>query len=125
MRNYFYVVKFQLVTTKSGVTIAFHFTAGKVADAKALNKLLDKLPPEASLYGDSTYTDYGLEKDFFEQKGVLLKIQHKKNSKHLDNEQQAKQKTKMRKRVEVTISDIKKLVSQTIHAVTLEVFLSN
>lgn len=123
MRNYFYGVKVQLVTTKSGVPIAFHFTAGKVADVKALDKLLDKLPPEASLYGDSAYTNYGLEKNFFEQKGVLLKIQRKKNSKHPDNEQQAKQKTKMRKRVEVTISDIKKLFSRTIHAVTLEGFL--
>lgn len=123
MRNYFYGVKVQLVTTKSGMPIDFHFTAGKVADVKALNKLLDKLPPEASLYGDSAYTDYGLEKDFFEQKGVLLKIQRKKNSKHPDNKQQAKQKSKMRKQVEVAISDIKKLFSRTIHAVTLEGFL--
>lgn len=123
MRNYFYGVKVQLVTTQSGVPIAFHFTAGKVADVRTLNKLFDKLPAEASLYGDSAYTDYCLEKDFFEQKGVLLKIQRKKNSKHPDDEQQAKQKSKMRKRAEVTISDIKKLFSRTIHAVTLKGFI--
>ena len=68
MRNYFYGVKVQLLTTKDGILIAFHFTLGKTGDAKALGKMIDKLPAEASLYGDSAYTDYGLEDIALERK---------------------------------------------------------
>jgi hypothetical protein len=57
MRNYFYEVETQLLPTKDGIPIVFHFTPGKTSDAKALEKLIDKLPDEASLYGDSAYTD--------------------------------------------------------------------
>lgn len=123
MRSYFYGVKVQLLTTKDGIPIAFHFTPGKTADAKAIGKMIDKLPAEASLYGDSAYTDYGLEDIALERKCVLLKIQRKSNAKRTDTLEQKKEKLKMRKRVETTISDIKKLFPRTIHAVTLEGFL--
>lgn len=123
MRNYFYGVKVQLVTTKDGIPIAFHFTPGKTGDAKALGKMIDKLPVEASLYGDSAYTDYGLEDIALARKCVLLKIQRKSNAKRIDTLEQKNEKLKMRKRVETTISDIKKMFPRTIHAVTLEGFL--
>lgn len=123
MKSYFYGVKVKLVTTKNGIPIAFHFTPGKTADAKALGKLIDKLHSEASIYGDSTYLDYALEDAAFERKCVLLKIQRKSNSKRMDTLEQKNEKLKMRKRVETTISDIKKLFPRTIHAVTLDGFL--
>lgn len=123
MRNYFYGVKVQLLTTKDGIPIAFHFTPGKTGDAKALGKMIDKLPAEASLYGDSAYTDYGLEDIALERKCVLLKIQRKSNAKRIDTLEQKYEKLKMRKRVETAISDIKKMFPRTIHAVTLEGFL--
>lgn len=120
MRSYFYGVKVQLVTTKDGIPIAFHFTPGKTADAKAIGKMIDKLPVEASIYGDSAYLDYALEDIALERRCVFLKIQRKSNSKRIDTLEQKKEKLKMRKRVETTISDIKKLFPRTIHAVTLE-----
>lgn len=123
MRNYFYGVKVQLLTTKDGIPIAFHFTPGKTGDAKALGKMIDKLPAEASIYGDSAYTDYGLEDIALERKCILLKIQRKSNAKRIDTKEQKYEKLKMRKRVETTISDIKKMFPRTIHAVTLEGFL--
>ncbi|WP_281238264.1 IS982 family transposase [Flavobacterium praedii] len=123
MRNYFYGVKVQLLTTKDGIPIAFHFTPGKTGDAKALGKMIDKLPAEASLYGDSAYTDYGLEDFAIERKCVFLKIQRKSNAKRIDTLEQKNEKLKMRKRVETAISDIKKMFPRTIHAVTLEGFL--
>nr|WP_278036428.1 IS982 family transposase [Flavobacterium nitratireducens] len=112
MRNYFYGIKVQLLTTKDGIPIAFHFTPGKTADVKALGKMIDKLPAEASLYGDSAYLDYGLEDFAREQKCVFLKIQRKSNSKRTDTLEQKNEKLKMRKRVETTISDIKKLFQE-------------
>lgn len=123
MRNYFYGVKVQLLTTKDGIPIAFHFTPGKTGDAKALGKMIDKLPAEASLYADSAYTDYGLEDFAREKKCILLKIQRKSNAKRIDTSEQKYEKLKMRKRVETAISDIKKMFPRTIHAVTLEGFL--
>ena len=85
--------------------------------------MIDKLPPEASIYGDSAYLDYALEDSAFERKSVLLKIQRKSNSKRTDTLEQKNEKLKMRKRVETTISDIKKNSPRTIHAVTLDGFL--
>ena len=123
MRNYFYGVKVQLLTTKDGIPIVFHFTPSKTGDAKALGKMIDKLPAEASLYGDSAYTDYGLEDFARERKCILLKIQRKSNAKRIDTSEQKYEKLKMRKRVETAISDIKKMFPRTIHAVTLEGFL--
>ena len=123
MRNYFYGIKIQLLTKKDGIPVAFHFTPGKKADAKALGKMIDKLPVEASIYGDSAYLDYGLEDSVFERKCILLKIQRKSNSKRIDTFEQKNEKLKIRKRVETTISDIKKLSPRTIHALTLEGFL--
>lgn len=123
MRNYFYGVKVQLLTTKDGIPVAFHFTPGKTGDAKALGKMIDKLPAEASLYGDSAYTDYGLEDIALERKCIFLKIQRKSNAKRVDTLEQKYEKLKMRKRVETAISDIKKMFPRTIHAITLEGFL--
>lgn len=67
MRNYFYGVKVQLLTTKDGIPISFHFTSGKTGDAKALGKMIEKLSPKASLNRDSAYTAYGLEECFGEK----------------------------------------------------------
>ncbi|MNG39410.1 hypothetical protein D3C84_1274840 [compost metagenome] len=47
MRSYFYGIKVQLLTTKDGIQIAFNFTPGKTGDAKAIGKMIDKLPAEA------------------------------------------------------------------------------
>jgi len=123
MKRYFYGVKVQLLTTGSGLPIAFHFTPGKQADVKALDKIIRNLPPEANVFGDSAYTDYQKEDNIFEQDSVHLKIQRKSNAKRKDNKQQTQEKLKMRKRVETAISDIKKLFPRTIHAVTLDGFL--
>ena len=86
MRTYFYGIKVQLVTTEKGIPIAFHFTVGKMADVKALDKITEIFPPEARLYGDSAYTDYQMEDYLLENKCVELKTQRKKNSKRPDSE---------------------------------------
>lgn len=123
MKRFFYGVKVQLLTTGSGIPVAFCFTPGKQADVKSLEKIVQGLPPEAIVYGDSAYTDYKIEDELFENGLISLKIQRKSNSKRKDSEEQIKEKLKMRKRVETTISDIKKQFPRTIHAVTLNGFL--
>jgi len=91
---------------------------------KALDKITEILPPEVKLYGDSVYTDYQIEDYLIENKCVELKTQRKKNSKRPNSEKQSRQKLKMRKRVEVAISDIKKIFPGTIHSVTFKSFFN-
>lgn len=81
MRSYFYGIKVQLVTTGEGIPIAFHFTVGKTADVKALDKITQIFPPDAKLYGDSAYTDYQIEDYLIENKCFELKTQRKKITK--------------------------------------------
>lgn len=50
--------------------------------------MIDKLPVEASLYGHSAYTDYGLEDIALERKYIFLKIQRKSNAKRVDTLEQ-------------------------------------
>jgi hypothetical protein len=64
------------------------------------------------LYGESAYTDYRLEDIDLEKKGVVLKIQRKWNAKRNDTLEQRNQKLKIGKRIETTISDIKKNVTK-------------
>lgn len=123
MRRYFYGVKVQLLTTGDGLPIAFCFTPGKQADIKSLEKIIQGLPPEASVYADSAYTDYEIEDKVFSKELILLKVQRKSNAKRKDTKQEIQEKLKMRKRVETAISDIKKMFPRTIHAVTLNGFL--
>jgi hypothetical protein len=123
MRRYFYGVKVQLLVSENGIPIQFHFVPGKTADVKGLERLIEGLPPEASIYGDSAYTNYKIEDSVKAEKALLLKIQRKGNTKRPDNAEQTEEKLKMRKRVETTISDIKKLFPRTIHAITFRGFL--
>ncbi len=123
MRRYFYGVKVQLLTTGKGIPVAFCFTPGKQADVKSLEKMVSGLPAEASVYADSAYTDYKIEDNLFAKELILLKTQRKSNSKRKDTKEQIQKKLKMRKRVETSISDIKKMFPRTIHAVTLNGFL--
>jgi hypothetical protein len=123
MKRYFYGVKVQLLVTGKGIPIAFCFTPGKQADVKSLERIIGTLPPESSVYADSAYTDYKIEDELFAKHSIFLKTQRKSNSKRKDTKKQIQEKLKMRKRVETTISDIKKLFPKTIHAVSLNGFL--
>lgn len=123
LRKYFYGVKVQLLVTQDGIPIQFHFVPGKTGDVKGLERIVRELSPESKVYADSAYTDYSIEDLLKNEKSLLLKIQRKGNSKRPDTIEQTQEKLKMRKRVETTISDIKKLFPRTIHAVTFNGFL--
>ena len=86
--------------------------------------MINKLPAKVSLYAVRAYPDYGLEYIYLERKWIILKIQHKSNTKKIDTLKKKKhEKQKMRKRVETAISDIKKMIPRTTYALTLEGFL--
>ncbi len=123
MRRYFYGIKVQLLVSRTGIPIRFCFVPGRQSDAKAMAKMIDQLPPECAVYADSAYTNYKVEDSLRVHQAIFLKAQRKSNSKRPDKIEIALMKTKMRKRVETVISNIKKLFPKCIHAVTLNGFL--
>lgn len=123
MRQYFYGIKVQVITTESGLPVEFCFVPGSEHDVKALAKLSLELPPESSIYGDSAYTDYLSEADLLEADGVKLMIQRKSNSKKPDNPWITYIKQHFRKKIETTFSEIKGLFPNKIHATSTNGFL--
>lgn len=51
-KRYFYGVRVQLLTTKSGIPVEFVFLPGSAADVPALNALPLNLPPGSEVYSD-------------------------------------------------------------------------
>lgn len=123
MRRYFYGVKVQVLTTASGIPVEFSFVPGNESDVQALKKLPINVAPESNVYGDSAYTDYGIEDDMKDGDDINLMIQRKSNSKRKDEPWTRFIKETMRKRIETVFSGLKALFLRTIHAVTFKGFL--
>ena len=71
-KRYFYGVRVQLLTTKSGIPVEFVFMPGSAADVRALNALPLNLPPGSEIYADSAYTDYTAEDELLETSQIAL-----------------------------------------------------
>lgn len=124
MRRYFYGVKVQvLVSAQTGIPVEFCFVPGSESDVQALKKLPMTVPPESNIYGDSAYTDYGIEDDMKDAEFIKLMIQRKSNSKRKDEPWIRFLKEQMRKGIETTFSLVKGLFLRKIHAVTFKGFL--
>jgi hypothetical protein len=78
-KRYFYGVKVQLLTTKSGIPVEFVSMPGSAADVRALNSLPLNLPPDSQIYADSAYTDYNCEDDLSDTSQITLNVMRKKN----------------------------------------------
>jgi predicted metal-dependent hydrolase len=105
-------------------THTISFCSRKNSRCKRFTKDVTKtLHPEVEVYADAAYTDYEIEDWLKEEKGILLKVQRKYNSKRPDTNEQTQLKLKTRKRIETTTSNIKKIFHRTIHAVTFQGFL--
>ena len=89
-----------MITTKNGIPVELCFSPGNEHDVEALQKMFIDLPPESSLFGDSTYTAYEMEELYKETELIALKICRKSNSKRPDEPYQAFIKNTMRKRIE-------------------------
>lgn len=83
-----------------------------------------ELAVKALLYGDSAYTEYGLENLALKKRCILLMIKRKSTAKRINTFEQKKEKLKIRISLETTISDIKKIFPKTIHAIALEDFIN-
>lgn len=122
-KRYFYGVRVQLLTTKSGIPVEFVFMPGKASDVRALNALPLNLPPGSEVYSDSAYTDYSCEDDLEITDQIFLKVMRKKNSKRPDKPWNQYIKQHIRHYIETVFSSITRLFPKSIHAVTYQGFL--
>jgi hypothetical protein len=122
-KRYFYGVKVQLLTTKSGIPVEFVFMPGSAADVRALNSLPLNLPPDSKIYADSAYTDYNCEDDLSDSSQITLNVMRKKNSKRPDQPYVQYIKQSIRHHIETVFSAITSLFPKSIHAVTYKGFL--
>lgn len=122
-KRYFYGVRVQLLTTKTGIPVEFVFLPGSANDVRALNALPLNLPPGSDVYGDSADTDYTAEDDVRESSEINLQVMRLKNSKRQDPpcNQYIKQST--RHYIETVFSSITRVFPKSIHAVTYKGFL--
>ncbi|MBD2609371.1 IS982 family transposase [Scytonema hofmannii FACHB-248] len=122
-KRYFYGVKIQLLTTKSGIPVEFVFMPGSANDVRALNALPLNLPPGSEVYSDSAYTDYTAEDDLEQTSQISLKVMRKKNSKRQDAPWNQYIKQHTRHYIETVFSSITRVFPKSIHACTYEGFL--
>nr|WP_267313737.1 IS982 family transposase [Nostoc sphaeroides] len=122
-KRYFYGVRVQLLTTKSGIPVEFVFMPGSASDVRALNALPLNLRPGSEVYADSAYTDYTVEDDLEESSQILLKVMRKKNSKRQDLPWNQYIKQSTRHYIETVFSSITAVFPKFIHAVTYQGFL--
>ncbi len=122
-KRYFYGIRVQLLTTKSGIPVEFVFMPGSASDVRALNALPLNLPPGSEVYTDSAYTDYNAEDDLEESSQISLEVMRKRNSKRQDEPWIKYIKQHTRHYIETVFSGITCIFPKSIHAVTYEGFL--
>ncbi|NEO30432.1 MAG: IS982 family transposase [Symploca sp. SIO3C6] len=122
-KRYFYGVRVQLLTTKSGIPVEFVLMPGSASDVRALKALPLNLPAGSEVYTDSAYTDYIAEDDLEYTSKISLKVMRKHNSKRQDEPFNHYIKQSTRHYIETVFSAITCVLPKSIHAVTYKGFL--
>lgn len=123
MRQYFYGVKVQVLTTATGIPVEFCFVPGREHDGVALCQLPLQVAAESRIYADNAYTHQQIEEMMLQAEGVELMVQRRANNKKQDEPWIRFIKQYMRKPIETAFSGIKALFPKKIHAVTAKGFL--
>lgn len=123
MRQYFYGVKVQVLTTARGIPVEFCFTPGREHDITALHQLPLAVSPESRIYADNGYMNQQTEETIWQAESIEMMVQRRANNKQQDAPWIRFVKQQMRKPIETTFSGIKNLFPRKIHAVTAKGFL--
>lgn len=121
-RRYVYGFKVHVLVTAKGIPVEYTFTAASKHDLEGLKQMPLDFAKPSTVFADSAYTDYELEK-MLSDDGINLLAARKKNSKRQHEPWIEYIISTYRKRVETSFSDIKKCFPMTIHAVTDKGFL--
>lgn len=122
-REYFYGFKVQIITTVDGTPVEYFIGAGSYADITAFQSMNIDLPSDSKLYADSGYTDYKLEDNYALHENIQLLVSRKSNSKRKHHPALDFIIKYMRKRIEITFSEITNFFPKKIHAVTPQGFI--
>ena len=121
-KRYFYGIRVQLLTTKTGIPVEFVFLPGSYSDIQAFNALPLNLPPNSEVYTDSGYTDYQAEDTLSQESQIQLKVMRKKNSGRKEPAYCQYTKQHIRHYIETVFSQITSHFPKSIHAVTIQGF---
>ncbi|BAY41683.1 transposase (plasmid) [Nostoc sp. NIES-2111] len=122
-KRYFYGVRVQLLTTKTGIPVEFVFMPASATDIRGLSALPLNLMPGSQVYADSAYLDYTVEDDLIETSQISMQVIRKSNSKRQDARWNQYIKQSIRHYIETVFSGITSFFQKSIHAVTFEGFL--
>jgi hypothetical protein len=122
MRQYFYGVKVQVLTTSKGIPVEFCFMPGREHDITALGQLPLDVAAESRIYADNGYMNQQTEDEIWQAGQIKLMVQRRANNKIQDTPWIRFIKQYMRKPIETTFSGIKNLFPKKIHAVTAKGF---
>jgi hypothetical protein len=122
-KRYFYGVRVQLFTTKTGIPVEFVFMPASATDIRGLSALPLNLPEGSQVYADSAYLDYTVEDDLIETSQISMQVMRKSNSKRQDAPWNLYIKQSIRHYIETVFSGITSGFQKSIHAVTHEGFL--
>jgi hypothetical protein len=122
-KRYFYGVRVQLLTTKSGIPVELSILPGEANDVRGLNSLPFNLPPDSEVYADAGYTSYQIEDDALDANLLSLQVLRKKNSHRQDSSCANYVKQTIRHYIETVFSQITVKFPKSIHAVTFDGFL--
>ena len=87
---------------------------------RTLKNFFLTIPPEISIFADSSYTDCGIEDDIKDADAIKMMVHRKSNSKRPDKPYIIYLKNYMRKRIETTFSEVKALFLRKILAITFK-----
>jgi len=122
-KKYYYGVKVHMITTTSGIPIEIIITPASTADITALKTMEIDVVPGSTLYADKAYTNYELEDLLMEAVDIRLVPQRKACMKRQHYGPLAYLQTIQRKGIETTFSQITRLFSKSITAVTKRGFI--
>ena len=117
-KRFFYGVKVHLLVTRDGQPIEFFLTPGSWSDVGNLDGFDFDLPPDAIVYADRGYTDYGFEDELQATSGITLMPMRKNNAKRQYPAWTQYLQHHYRKRIETTGSLLGRLLPKAIHAVS-------
>lgn len=122
-KRYFYGVRVQLLTTKTGIPVEFVFMPASATDIRGLSALPLNLLPGSQVYADCAYLDYTVEDDLIQTSQISMQVLRKSNSKRQDAPWTHYIKQSIRHYIETVFSGITTRFHKSIHAVTFEGFL--
>lgn len=101
----YFGLKLHLLTTSTGIPINFDLTEANLPDIKMLEELISSFK-KLIIIGDKGYQDFKLKQKLLTENKLLI-TPDKKNQKRQLNTQAEKHLLKFRKRIEITINQLK------------------